>query len=94
MNRDNARDYLPLVQALAEGKVIQLNYNGDWKDISDMDPMFPANFYRIKPEPREIFVVIDNDNDGSHLAFHSEDDAIKDVGSRDYAIRRYREVIE
>jgi len=100
VNASNAKDYLPLVQALSEGKVIQYKYQKSdksyaWMDLeSSVDFCMPAEFYRIKPEPREIFVVIDNDNDGSHLAFHSEDDAIKDVGSRDYAIRRYREVIE
>lgn len=97
MNASNAKDYLPLVKALADGKTIQglMWSSGKWEDMTG-EICFDgsASDYRIKPEPREIFVVIDNDNDGSHLAFHSEDDAIKDVGSRDYAIRRYREVIE
>lgn len=95
MNKDNALDYLPLVQALAEGKTIQmLEWHGYWVDMVEISSEIPASLYRIKPEPREIFVVIDDDNDGSHIAFHSEDDAIKHVGSRGYAIRRYREVIE
>lgn len=95
MNKDNARDYLPLVQALADGKVIQVQGpDGSWYDVSEPSFNYLPKDYRIKPEPREIFVVIDNDNDAYHLAFHSEDDAIKDVGSLGYAIRRYREVIE
>ncbi len=97
MNRDNARDYLPLVQALADGKTIQglMWSSGKWEDMAG-EICFdgPVSDYRIKPEPREIFVVVDDDNDGSHLAFHSENDAIKDVGSRGLEIRRYREVIE
>jgi len=55
MNEDNARDYLPLVQALAEGKTIQLFSDGDgWEDIRS--PIFdrPAKLYRIKPEPKWI----------------------------------------
>ena len=97
MNKDNARDYLPLVQALADGKVIQghMAYSGQWEDMTgNINFDGPASDYRIKPEPRDIFVVVDNDNDGSHLAYHSEDDAIKDVGSRGFEVRRYREVIE
>ena len=54
MNKDNAKDYLPLVQALAEGKTIQLFSDGDgWEDIRS--PIFdrPAKLYRIKPEPSQ-----------------------------------------
>lgn len=57
MNKDNAAQFLPLVQALAEGKTIQFN-NGtfnewDWHDVND--PFFTDDpeKYRVKPEPRE-----------------------------------------
>lgn len=53
MNKDNAKDYLPLVQALAEGKTIQCMAYGatQWNDIaSPAWDMLPAR-YRIKPEP-------------------------------------------
>lgn len=93
MNASNAKDYLPLVQALADGKVIQLNYSGDWKDISEMDPIFPANFYRIKPEPREIWVNHYEDGRYSiHLTIKDADDAAPDLV--EYKQVRYREVIE
>lgn len=57
MNKDNAKDYLPLVQALAEGKVIQLQVdNGEWLDLDETKFNFEPSDYRIKPEPREIWV--------------------------------------
>jgi hypothetical protein len=62
VNKDNARDYLPLVQALYEGKVIQYkdqkcDHSYGWMDIeSAVDFCMPSEFYRIKPEPREIWV--------------------------------------
>lgn len=62
MNKDNAKDYLPLVQALAEGKTIQINAGTPgiplWEDVDD--PVFsgPVSDYRVKPEPREWFVVV------------------------------------
>lgn len=57
MNRDNARDYLPLVQALAEGKVIQmLEGHGYWVDMVEISSDIPASLYRIKPEPLEFWV--------------------------------------
>lgn len=50
MNKDNAKDYLPFVQALAEGKTIQHYYINEW--ITIIDPCFSdeAKNYRIKPE--------------------------------------------
>lgn len=95
MNKDNAKDYLPLVQALADGKVIQFNDGSRWRDLGSghISWDYSANCYRIKPEPREIFVVIDDDHK-SHLAFHSWDDAINYAEKRGYEVRRYREVIE
>lgn len=93
MNASNAKDYLPLVQALAEGKQIQLNYNGDWKNISDMDPMFPANFYRIKPEPRDIWV--NRYPNGMENGIFNTEHAAKLHRANDTAVQiRYREVIE
>ena len=53
MNKNNAAQYLPLIQALSEGKVIQckqVESNGIWLDMAQ--PIFnsaPEN-YRVKPE--------------------------------------------
>lgn len=56
MNASNAKDYLPLVQALVEGKVIQSSIGGVWRDDKDVDFTLAADRYRIKPDPREIWV--------------------------------------
>lgn len=59
MNKDNAKEFLPLVQALADGKTIQFNIRGkgqepDWEDLTN--PHFPGDpdHYRVKPEPLEF----------------------------------------
>ena len=84
MNKDNARDYLPLVQALAEGKTIQhCKVSGEassdyWQDC--IAPTFgdKASRYRIKPEPKK---------DWARLALLKDDKeyfsgrADKDMGS-------------
>lgn len=59
MNKDNAHLYLPLVQALADGKVIQYNDSEEgWMNrpclLFDDEP----DRYRIKPEPREGWIVV------------------------------------
>jgi hypothetical protein len=51
MNKDNAKDYLPLIKAMSEGKVIQHKNNfGDWKDTENLVFSDSVEFYRIKPE--------------------------------------------
>lgn len=66
MNKDNAKNYLPLVQALAEGKTIQYRPRGEdigsvafpylkWTDVSaDLIFNHPPDRYRVKPEPIEL----------------------------------------
>lgn len=59
MDKETAKEYLPLIQALAEGKIIQFSDSyTDWSDIDD--PMFnnPAYMYRIKPEPKRGDLVL------------------------------------
>lgn len=58
MNAQNAKDYLPLIEAFAQGKTIQANYFGrEWNDCQCPDFTLDAKYYRIKPEPRVIFAV-------------------------------------
>ncbi len=58
MNKENAKDYLPLVQALSEGKTLQRKTSSDseWADITECAFTFDIECYRIKPEPRRIWV--------------------------------------
>lgn len=96
MNKDNARDYLPLVQALADGKVIQvLKWRcagpREWEDIGDPDFRNTAAEYRIKPEPREIWV--NEYTSGGRYMYCTKNDAQKNVVEGGIT-RRYREVLE
>lgn len=59
MNRQQAKDLLPIIQAFAEGKTIQFYYLKGldeklWRDIPDEDVKFSYHptRYRIKPEPK------------------------------------------
>lgn len=100
MNKDTARDYLPLVQALSEGKVIQYKYQKsdksyEWMDLeSSVDFCMPADFYRIKPEPREVWINrFPDGHDG--LTWYETEEAAHRAYGRVCAIQvRYREVIE
>ena len=57
MTREEVKDLLPILQAFAEGRVIQYRDNGVWKDITTEEDFYTENAfvnvndYRIKPEP-------------------------------------------
>ena len=58
MNKDNAKEFLPLIQALADGKTIQIKpLDCEWEDTYRIDVCYPAIYYRIKPEPRRWAMV-------------------------------------
>lgn len=67
MNQEQAKAWLPLIEAIAEGKTIQrvrsdgtisdeqwFDYNGRFKLEIDL----PADCYRIKPEPKKEWVRV------------------------------------
>ena len=79
MNKDNASIYLPFVQALADGKTIQiLRRNNIWEELSEVCFTYEAEFYRIKPEPIKKWYrvahtiygveIVDNEDDEYHLS--------------------------
>lgn len=56
MTRDEARDMAALMLAYADGKTVQIRIDKRWVDMSDMSFQSPPSYYRIKPEPKDIWV--------------------------------------
>lgn len=53
MNREEVKALLPVIQAFAEGKTIEMYLECDNKWKTCFNPTFnPENKYRIKPEPK------------------------------------------
>lgn len=54
MNRQEAKELLPIIQAFAEGKIVQFkNAFGNWIDCCDgLLFNYPPKDYRIKQEPK------------------------------------------
>ena len=55
MNREEAKELLPIIQAFAEGKIIQFKKKEDneWTDFLEGGIILsPCYDYRIKPEPK------------------------------------------
>ena len=56
MNRDSAAKLWPVIKGFAEGRDVQIFVSNDkWTDVHD--PSFHTNVeYRLKPEPKEVWV--------------------------------------
>ena len=74
MNRSRASELLPIIQAFADGKDIQCHQRDDtWRFLDE--PQFNSNAeYRIKPEPIEIWCMIDSDKNLIAESFRNCDD--------------------
>ena len=54
MTREEAKELLPIIQAFAEGKTIEIYDNREWQDLIIGSIKFDCkpSCYRIKPEPK------------------------------------------
>lgn len=53
MTREEAKEWLPIIQAFAEGKTIQIkDKTGKWNDLYEPCWNYSPDKYRIKPEPK------------------------------------------
>ena len=54
MTREQAKELLPIIQAFAEGKAIEIYNNTEWQDLIIESIKFDCkpSCYRIKPEPK------------------------------------------
>ena len=60
MTREEALNYIPLLSAYGAGKAIQAELESGWSNVGSRGLSFnlPPERYRIKPEPREFYVVL------------------------------------
>lgn len=55
MDRERAKELLPIIQAFAEGKIIEYNHDGNdgnWIEYKNFNFIDKAENYRIKSEPK------------------------------------------
>ena len=107
MNRERAKELLPIIQAFAEGKEIQSKWSSDtgWGDCDKLitdDGVGYVREYRIKPEPREFWTIGNKTYMGSSKG--SQSDAERFLSElraenphtdyKDWNVFKVREVIE
>lgn len=52
MDAKRVKELLPIIQAFAEGKTIEYNYDGNWIEYKNFNFIDKAENYRIKSEPK------------------------------------------
>jgi len=84
----------PIVKAFAEGREVQVkNSDGIWITLEDINFWLDPSNYRIKPEPREIWVNFYEDGRYSAHLTQNEADSFP-LNRPRIACVRFREVIE
>lgn len=64
MNRERARELLPIIEAFANGEEIERYYGESWN--REIGPCWdPDSKYRIKPKAREFWVAPFPSNEGT-----------------------------
>jgi len=95
MNRERCKELLPIIQAFAEGKTIQVKqgpHDDVWHEIDISPVWYDGCEYRIAPEPMEIWV---NFSRNSCLVYTEIDKAIEEADfSMGIITRHFREVTE
>ena len=61
MNRERAKELLPVIQAFADGEEIQLKGAYGWVTLKDPLWNFKPTKYRIKPKLREFTLEMNTD---------------------------------
>lgn len=74
MTREQVKEILPLMQAFAEGKTIQVWANGTWQD-DEYPFMGVLCYYRIKPEPK---------SEPKYRPFKTTQEAFKEINEHNH----------
>ena len=88
MNRERAKELLPIIQAFAEGNDVEYISTGGRLVVIEERCSFDENGeYRIKPEPEVIYVIDSKHGDGKIV--------VSDKGSwPEYKVKKFQEVLD
>lgn len=91
MNKEKAAQLLPIIQAFADGKTIQLCKSSEgWEDMNEsIQFSCEANRYRIKTEPMEVEMWI-SDTTGKVVKIGDSNDESKPSKA---TLKTFREIL-
>lgn len=99
MNKIDAKHFMRFIQALTEGKTIQIHSPKPdvWTDMKECYFNLPYHYYRIKPEPEVVYV--NKWASGPVYVYATEDDARqgslygRSVHEYDYVAKKFVEAL-
>ena len=83
---------IAIMQAALDGAEIEVDFGDGWEVGEHLTWDWIYGEYRIKPQPKEIWV--NEYNNCPALVFHSQDEAEQVTGNLQGATTHYREVME
>jgi hypothetical protein len=99
MNRERARELLPIIQAFAEGKEIQdafIDEGTVWCDNDSPDFNNDSLIFRIKPEPITIYVNKYLPHGSFPATVHAsihDSEQYKSSDNREWVAKEFKEVL-
>jgi len=97
MTREQTKELMPIIQAFAEGKTIQIrDAGGTWWDVMDSGASFsqPVDAYRVKPEPREWIIFTDGETIYHKGQFDCDDPKVMYGANTALKAIRVREILD
>lgn len=90
MNRERAKELLPIIQAFAEGKEIEyIQYNNCWRGTNSLGGIEDDDIqWRIKPEPVSVWLYPGYRDVWLHTCVPDEDEIA------DFELTEFRKVIK
>ena len=95
MTRARAKELLPVIQAYAEGKDIQIEMGQGWSTVNEPTFQDQSTKYRIKPEPRVWYARVYGKSDGCCLGhiFERADEAYACSSNQPHEVIKVQEVL-
>lgn len=91
MNRNQAKELLPIIKAFSEGKTIQYkSLEGIWEDRDKVSFNCEPECYRIKPEPEPKYRPFkDADECWNEMLKHEPFGWVKEIPNKEYKAKYY-----
>lgn len=93
MNRERAKELLPIIEAFANGEEIQRKApDGEWTALLEKNVLYDTDTeYRIRPKPLEVFMHI-NRKSGKVVGFNHKSETMRQDPKIIHKL--FREVLE
>ena len=88
MDRNQAKELLPIIKAFSEGKTIEMKCAESWIEIEDVCDFHSSSTFRIKPEPK--YRPFENAEEcWQEMQKHEPFGWVKEIPNKEYKAKYY-----